>query len=230
MCSPSPDDIGTDEITPERVQAGVALYSRFFLSIYDWLALGFGCRFFWRCRCDRLLELYDSNVSANHLDIGVGTGYFLDHCRFPSASPRLALLDLNPNSLQVSAKRLARYNPEVYQNSALESFDVRAPGFDSAGMVHLLHCLPGNMNAKAVVFQNVKSVLNTGGIVFGSTILGRGPKHNPLANLTLKVNNRKGVMSNLTDDLDGLRGNLRRHFSESDVQLIGSEALFWARN
>ncbi len=39
------------------------------------------------------LTLYDQYVSANHLDIGVGTGYFLDHCRFPAANPRLALMD-----------------------------------------------------------------------------------------------------------------------------------------
>lgn len=129
----------------------------------------------------------------------------------------------------MSAKLLGRYNPEVYQKNALEPFDLRAPAFDSVGMLHLLHCLPGNMNTKGVVFQNVKSVLNTGGIVFGSTILGKGLKHNLLGSLALRVTNQQRIMSNLADDLDGLRENLRRHFPESDIQLVGSEALFWAR-
>jgi hypothetical protein len=41
-------------------------------------------------------ELYARHLSANHLEVGVGTGYFLEHGEFPESEPGLALLDLSP--------------------------------------------------------------------------------------------------------------------------------------
>ena len=129
------------EISPERVKAGQALYTRLFLAMYDFAALGILCRLLWGCPAGRMLELYNKHISANHLDIGVGTGYFLDHCVFPGEAPRLALMDLNPNCLDFTGKRVARYNPEIYRKNVLEPFDIQAPGFDSVGILNLLHCL-----------------------------------------------------------------------------------------
>src|SRR5262245_53778238 len=60
-------------------------------------------------------------ITADHLDVGVRTGYCLDRCRFPDPRPRLALLDLNPNSLRVAAHRLARFQPEVYRANVLST-------------------------------------------------------------------------------------------------------------
>lgn len=129
----------------ERVKAAQSLYTKPVLAIYDWLLLGLHCRYVWRCPSHHMLELYNRHVSVNHLDVGVGTGYFLDRCKFPTASPRLALMDLNRNCLEVSGKRLARYKPSVYQRNVLDPINIDTPGFDSIGMMNLLHCLPGNI-------------------------------------------------------------------------------------
>ena len=215
--------------TRERTEAGIALYSRFILTIYDWYFLGYQCRFYWRCPAYYLLELYNQHVSSNHLDIGVGTGYFIDKCKFPSTSIRLALMDLNANSLQAASKRLIRYKPEVYKRNVLEPFGIDAPAFDSIGMMNLLHCLPGNMETKTIVFEYAKAVMNPGAVVFGSTILYEGVKRSAWATLALKYSNKKGWMDNMNDSLEDLRESLQRSFSESSVKLIGCEALFWAR-
>ena len=69
---------------------GQAIYTKWFLSTYDFFVLGFFCRFVWKCPSHHILGLYGRYVSANHLDIGAGTGYFLDRCKFPVAGPRLA--------------------------------------------------------------------------------------------------------------------------------------------
>jgi SAM-dependent methyltransferase len=213
----------------ERVKAAISLYTKPLLFFYDSLLLGCNCRCLWKCHSRHLLELYDTHISANHLDIGVGSGYFMDKCRFPSPQPRLGLMDLNPNSLRAASKRLARYNPEAYQRNVLEPFNLQVPSFDSIGMMNLLHCLPGDMKTKAVVFQNALEVLNPGGTVFGSTIMYLGVERNLMTTQILEINNRKGIMTNLEDDVEDLRENLKNLFSESEVKIIGCEALFWGR-
>lgn len=216
------------EFTEKQVNAGIALYTRLFLSVYDLLALRYFCRLIWKCPSSQLLALYNRYVTANHLDIGVGTGYFLDKCSFPSGEPRLAIMDLNQNSLDVAGKRLGRYNPEIYKRNVLESFDIGTPPFASVGILNLLHCLPGNMKEKGIIFDNIKEVLIPGGIVFGSTILYKGARANPVGDLALRWNNRTGFMTNLDDDIEDVKATLSRYFPESRVWRTGYMVFFWA--
>ena len=213
----------------EQVKAGSAMYSRFVLSIYDLWFLQYNCRLFWECPARCLLDLYNQHVSSNHLDTGVGTGYFLDKCKFPGADVRLALMDLNPNTLRVAGKRLSRYNPEVYRGSVTEPFALNAPAFDSIGMLNLLHCIPGNIRTKAVVLEHAKEVMKPGASLFGSTILYEGVRRSALATFAIKYANKRGYMANMRDSLEDLRESLRAIFSDSSVKVIGCEALFWAR-
>jgi SAM-dependent methyltransferase len=212
----------------ERIKAAQSLYAKPLLAVYDWLLLGLHCRFVWRCPSHHMLELYNRYVSVNHLDVGVGTGYFLDQCKFPTANPRLALMDLNSNCLEVSGKRLARYKPSVYQMNVLEPINIDTPGFDSIGIMNLLHCLPGNVKSKGVVFNNLKVLLNPNGVVFGSTFLYGGVQRSLLATYSLHLTNRWGLMTNMEDDLEGLKGILVQHFVHSIVQVIGCVGLFVA--
>jgi 2-polyprenyl-3-methyl-5-hydroxy-6-metoxy-1,4-benzoquinol methylase len=167
-----------------------------------------------------MLDLYNRHVTANHLDVGVGSGFFLHRCRFPGEQPRLALMDLNTNCLEVAAKRVARYSPEVYRRNVLDPIEIDAPGFDSIGLVNVLHCLPGDMQTKAVALDNLKALLNPGGVIFGSTLLYRGVKRNPLATLLARWNNFLGTMTNLEDSAEELERALKSRFSESSVTVI----------
>jgi len=94
-------------------------------------------------------------------------------------------------------------------------------------MMNLLHCLPGDIRSKSVVFENLKALLNDGGVIFGSTILADSVKKNLLATYTLKISNRMGFMTNLHDDPEGLAQVLSQHFSQSRLKVIGCVALFW---
>ena len=98
----------------------------------------------WKCPARRILQHHDEHISVNHLDVGVGTGYFLDKCRFSSEAPRVALMDLNRDCLAVAERRIARYRPETYQANVLEPVVFDAPRSDSIGMSYLLHCVPRN--------------------------------------------------------------------------------------
>jgi len=216
------------EITLKQAKAGQAPYNRLLLAVYN-PYVRFNYRFLWGCPPRQVLDLYNEHVSGNHLDIGVATGTILDYCKFPTPTPRLALMDLNPNSLHVASKRLVRYHPETYIQNALDPVRIDIPPFDSVGLANLLHCLPGTMRTKKVVFENVKAVLNPGGTVFGCTLLNTGMERNPLARLTLHFMNAMGYLSNKQDDLEGLKQNLAEGFQESSVKVVGCVALFWAR-
>ncbi len=208
---------------------GAAAYTPLALAFYDLAVLKFSNSFVWQCSSHVLLDFYNEHISNNHLDIGVGTGYFLDRCRFPSAAPKIALFDLNPNSLAKSAKRLRRYNPSCYVGNALQRIDIGMSGFGSISLNYLLHCLPGNLASKSIVFENVKPLLRDGGVIFGSTILGEGVRHNPLAKQLLKIYNAKGIFSNLSDRQSDLEAGLKAHFDEHTIHVEGCVALFSAR-
>ena len=118
-------------VSEEQVRAGQAVYTRRSLRLYDFVVLGLTNHLIWNCPTQRLIEQYNKHISENHLDVGVGTGYFLDHCRFPSHTPRIALSDINRNSLDFAAQRIARRTPETYLRNVLEPVSITAVNFDS---------------------------------------------------------------------------------------------------
>ena len=208
---------------------GAAVYTPLALALYDLAVLRISNSFVWECDSRVLLDFYNQHISDKHLDIGVGTGYFLDRCRFPSTTPKIALFDLNPHSLARSAKRLRRYNPSCYLGNALQRIDISMSGFDSISLNYLLHCLPGNLASKSIVFEHVKPLLSDVGAIFGSTILGEGVRHNPLAKQLMKIYNAKGIFGNLSDRQSDLKAGLQAHFDEHTIHIAGCVALFSAR-
>lgn len=205
------------------------VYSKPMLSLYDLIVIWFGNKYVTRCTSGRILELYNQHVSDNHLEVGVGTGYFLDHCRFPSDRPRLGLMDINPNSLQKTQRRIARYKPEIYQHDVLKPIEADCPKFNSVGCNYLLHCLPGTIHQKALLFEHLKGFIKSDGILFGSTLLFNGSNASLLSKLVMYVYNLTGIFCNLEDDVAGLQATLHNHFSDYSVDVCGSAALFWAK-
>src|SRR6266536_2977312 len=110
----------------------VTVYTPARLALYDLFILGFSCRFVWRCPKRHFLALYDRYASARHLDVGVGTGYFLDRCRFPAERPQITLLDLSEACLSKASRRLARYAPRVVKANVLGPLRLRRAERSSA--------------------------------------------------------------------------------------------------
>lgn len=215
--------------TSEEVIAGQAIYSRSVLSIYDIWVLGISNSFIWKCPSSRILSLFNQHVSANHLDVGVGTGYFLDRCKFPAANPRVALMDLNENSLHAAAARISRYKPEIYKHNVLEPVTQSIASFDSISVNYLFHCLPGPLSQKGVLLDYLHPLLNENGVLFGSTILQGDVKRGYPARKLMGVYNKKGIFSNTQDDLQSLQQSLSKRYREFGVEVQGCVALFWGR-
>ncbi|MEZ4728190.1 MAG: class I SAM-dependent methyltransferase [Caldilineaceae bacterium] len=209
--------------------AGAAAYNKVVLALYDWYVIAFSNTMAWRCPSRRLLDFYNQHITDRHLDVGVGTGYFLDRCRFPVAQPTLALLDLNPNSLAVTAKRLQRYRPTTQIGNVLDPVAMAEAPFASIGLNYLLHCLPGTMTSKAIAFQHLRPLLQEQGHVFGATILGQGVQHNLLGRKLMQIYNAKGIFGNGEDTAPALERALAAHFSHHTIAVVGCVALFVGR-
>ncbi len=212
-----------------RAAPGSGIYTPRVLLVYDALVLGFSNAYAWRCPSRLIVNLYNRNVSSCHLEVGVGTGYFLDRCRFPTPHPSLALLDVNHHSLVKAGRRLRRYAPVSYLNDVLQApAHLGEARFDSIGLNYVLHCLPGTMGDKAEALHHLAAVLNPGGVIFGATILGRGAAHGHLARALLRLYNRMGVFDNARDGQADLEHALKAHFATVDVRVVGSVAIFIA--
>jgi hypothetical protein len=189
--------------------AGAAAYTKFVLSIYDPLVFKFENAFVWKCPTRLLLDHYNRYVSAD--------------------DPKVALMDLNPNSLQFTAARIRRYRPTTYLANVLEPIKYELPAFDSVGLNYLLQCLPGSMSDKGRVFSNLKPFMNPGGVLFGTTILGQGVEFNSLGRLFMGLYNSRRILNNRNDNLADLERNLERNFAQYSLHTVGCVAFFVGR-
>ena len=173
--------------------------------------------------------MYDELVSTNHLEIGCGTGFFLDHCAKPIA--HLVLLDLSANSLNHTTARLQRFHPSRLETDILKPNPIPQSfgPFQSIGMNYVLHCLPGTFAAKAAALQHARALLAPGGVFFGATVLGQGVHHNRLGRLLMWIYNRVGTFGNAADTQADLEQILDGLFSDVTVTRHGRVAIFVAR-
>lgn len=212
--------------TDRNAAVQAAAFTKPPLSVYDYTVLGFSNRFVWKCPTKHILEFYNTHVSVSHLDIGVGTGYFLDKCTFPTRNPDITLVDLSSDSLEIAAKRIARYHPKTYIADILESPPISPTNFDSIGINYVLHCLPGGMARKRTVFAYLKTLLKPGGVIFGTTILGEGVPIGILAKKFLQIYNRTGIFNNVHDSRTDLEHILKTTFPQYTLHTRGCVAFF----
>jgi SAM-dependent methyltransferase len=209
---------------------GAAVYSPLVLKLYDWWVLGLSNRFAWNCPTrEVLLPFFQRHAGLRHLDVGVGTGYYLSHAKL-SEQTQVTLMDLNPSSLEAASARLGRASTRQIQHDAMIPLVPQEGGlYDSISLFYLLHCLPGSLNDKSAVLANLKSHLKPDGVLYGATILGDSVGHNGFGKKLMKVYNRKGIFGNQHDSLDALKAELSKHFADVRVTLQGKVALFEGR-
>lgn len=212
-----------------QTATGWTCYTPRVLRAYDRLVHGFSNPWIWRCPTQRLVDWYDRHVSAHHLDIGVGTGYFLDRCRFPRPDPRITLWDANLHCLRCASRRIARYVPEACCIDILAPTLPSSGPFDSIGLMYLLHCLPRHADDKVALLERLQGLLSPEGTLFGATLLAQGVRRGRAARWLMAYYNRSGIFHNATDSLETLARGLTRSYAQSEVEVVGCVALFCAR-
>jgi SAM-dependent methyltransferase len=205
---------------------GQSDYTRPLLKLYDPLVLGPIARFVWRCPTTRLLEGYRRHIHDRHLDVGPGTGYFIDRSGLPNGS-RVTILDPNPNVLDHASRRLCRLDVTAVEADVLKRLPVDGP-FDSAALHLVIHCLPGPLPRKAPAVADVAAVLAPTGVLFGASVLGTSGSQTWLSRRVLRAFNRRGAFDNLDDNKEGLREILAASFEHVELETVGSIAIFAA--
>jgi SAM-dependent methyltransferase len=206
--------------------AGQRDYGPLLLRLYDPVVVAHVSRIVWRTPPGSLLDRFRAHVRPNHLDVGPGTGYFLDNSGLPDGSP-ITILDPNTHVLEHVSKRLARFDVTAVEADVLKPLPVQGP-FDSAALHLVIHCLPGPIERKQLAVTNVARVLAPDGIFFGASVLGIPGPHTRLGRAVLKVFNAQGGFDNLGDTEDVLRTMLGSAFEHVELETIGSVAVFSA--
>lgn len=208
-------------------ERGAAVYSTWKIHIYDMLVLGFVNTWAWRCPTAKyLLPLFKSNIGTKHLDIGVGTGYYLQYGEIP-ASTALTLCDLNPTALKMAKHRSGRPDAEELLCDITKPLPTKTK-FDSISMYFLLHCLPGPVENKTVVFDHLKHNLAPDGVVTGATVLGKGVTDNWVGRYVRRFCEDDGIMDNRTDDAVSFIRSLQDNFDVVEAEVVGVVLVFKA--
>jgi len=205
---------------------GQADYTPRILRLYDPFVLGFAARYAWRCPTSRLVDRYRAHIRDGHLDVGPGTGYFLERAGLPEGG-HVTILDPNPNVLRHVTRRLTHLDITAVEADVLKPLPVAGP-FDTAALHLVIHCLPKPMSRKAAAVANVAAVLAPNGVLFGASVLGTSGSHTWLARRYLSVLNWQGGFDNLEDTEEGLREVLAASFEHVELDIVGSIAIFAA--
>jgi SAM-dependent methyltransferase len=222
------DDSSNSMDRNDPAYAGQRDYSRPLLAVYDVWVLGFAARFIWRCPTARLVEGYRRHVRNKHLDVGPGTGYFIERSGLPAGS-RVTIVDPNPDVLAYSSGRLRQFDVTAVQADVLKPLPVSGP-FDSAALHAVIHCLPGPLERKAAAVANVAAVLSPTGVLFGASVLGTSGPQTWLSSLVLRLFNWRRAFDNLDDSEEGLGEILAASFERVELETVGSVAIFAASN
>ena len=215
---------GVDKSDPSyKGQSG---YNAAMLAIYDVWVLKFMTKAVWKVPVALGIDCYRQHMGHRHLDVGPGTGYFIEKAD-PPRDTEITLLDPNPTVLRHVAKRLEERHPISVEADVMKPLPVDGP-FDSAALSFVLHCLRGPEGNKAVAVRNIADVLRPEGVLFGGTVLGLQSDHTRSARAFLRAANKQGGFDNVDDTVEGLRRILEMSFSAVDVDVIGSAALFAA--
>ncbi|EAN2945084.1 SAM-dependent methyltransferase [Citrobacter werkmanii] len=202
-------------------------FSFLYHNFYELWELGLSNRLAWKCNTKIILQHYLDNISTKHIDLGVGSGYYLP---FLPNNCDISILDANPKKLEIALIKMRNKRlKQIIHHDVYSHYPSELHGkFNSASMYYLLHCLPGSMESKIVVIENAKKLLSCRGTLFGATILGSRVTHNLAGKKLTAYYNKKGIYSNEKDSADELYRILSTNFLKVSLNVEGSVAFFSA--
>ncbi|RFU28550.1 hypothetical protein B7463_g7778, partial [Scytalidium lignicola] len=206
------------------------LYTPWRLAFYDFWVLGIVTSYGWCCPTKTyLLPLFRANVRKNHLDIGVGSGYYLDPSTVPTTTT-LTLVDSESHALAVAKARTKRSDATAIVANVLKPLPL-SQKYDSVSMYYLLHCIPVSIEEKCRVFSNIKVHMTPDGVLTGANILNKGVKKDNFFGAWIRRGiTRHGILHNESDTAYDFEHALRENFHKVETWVVGSIFIFRAES
>ncbi|EFY89902.1 hypothetical protein MAC_04111 [Metarhizium acridum CQMa 102] len=204
------------------------LYKTRRLLLYDYWVLGIVSTYAWGCPTSQYpLPQFRANIGKNHLDIGIGTGYYLRKGRIPPTT-KVTLLDIEKTALEFALKRCGRSDARAIVADILKPLPVEDK-FDSISMYYLLHCIPATIEEKCNIFSHIKNNMTPDGVIHGANVVARGVrKDNRFAAHMRRKVVEAGIFQNSEDNPYDFEHALRQNFHEVEVRVVGTVFMFRA--
>ena len=167
-------------------------FNNLILKNYDFLVNHINCKYVWKCDKKNIINMYNKNISKNHIEIGPGTGYFLKDYKFDN----LTLIDINKNilleckeNLHKNCKNISIINTDIFD----ENNKIDVNHYESVGINYVLHCVNNDLSIS--IDNLINNLPQKKHKMFGSTVIPPVNKYN-LANLEIFLLNLSGIFNN----------------------------------
>ena len=184
------------------------------LPFYDMFILHVTCSRAWKAPLTTLLPFFRAHFSDNHLDMGVGTGFFPATvlAEKEPAKQQLTLLDLSTTALAKTKRRVEAAAPHVAVRT-IEADATALPAmysanrFDSISASLLLHCIPAPATAKMRgLVATARQLLSSGGVFYGATVLGETARKSTVPSATIDFLPGGEVSFGVTGEAESAKG------------------------
>lgn len=193
---------------------------------YDRIVNDFNCKHVWKCSTKNIIDNYQKNISNNHLEIGPGTGFFLNKKNTGINFKKLTLVDVNKDILQFSKKNLEQYysNIEILHSDLFSQKISESIYFESVGVNYVLHCVTGNLQTK--LDNLIDNLGNNKYNLFGASVICDPLHMNTIAEYELIFLNTLGIFNNNEDTYYELEEYLNNRNIKFSLKKQGYVAIF----
>ena len=193
------------------------------MKLYDLLVNKINCRFIWRCHENNIHQNYNKCISKNHLEIGPGTGYFIEKYKFN----KLLINDINKNILQYSSLYLKTHNPKLIQCNLFNQ-KLNVKNINSIGINYVLHCVPGKLEDKLFKLINNLEYKNKL-CLFGATVINDPEYNNIFSKYMIFWLNYMNIFNNKNDYSYNLVKKCEANNLNIEWKIIGCVMIFKIR-
>jgi len=194
------------------------------IKFYDFLVNDLNCNYAWRCHKSNIFKNYQKNLRSNHLEIGPGSGYFLNPKFHKKEISNLFLMDVNQPILEASQQNLEKHYSNIQLlNHNIFNKELDSLKINSIGINYVLHCVPGPLDQK---LEKLHLNLPKNTNIFGATVISDFERQTELSKLELKVLNHKGIFNNKMDFSNDFIDFVAKNKLENSYQIVGNVLIF----
>lgn len=184
----------------------------------------------WKCPHKELEQQFKRNITLNHLEVGVTSGFDFTARLKANKNLDIAYLDPNEKALRNAHRSSSHLKPRLFLSQLADNWGFQHHKFASINLNFVLHSMQGNLEERVnALCLNARSCLKENGKIFGSAILRDRVDTSSVTEYFLEKYNKSGVVNNEADSFRKLERMLNYYFANVKIKLIGYIVIFEAR-